>query len=415
MSEEVKKRKKKKRRLLTRRERDRWRLFWIVMIPYVILLILAGAKFLSYTEKCLIKYENSQSVHAMEQYFDTLQAQIRAGQLPADADLSEFVGEYAPRETIEAMCLESLKGKKLSFAKAKDSYLTEEPVYSLFADGTEFGRVSWEGCDGEVILGVLTVLSWKVVDTEYFWDIPKKSYSIQVPGGYEVCVNGTYLTQKDVAEKIPVAEFDHIRQYADVWDTQVYHIKNAVGDIEIQCFDRFSRPVELNVSEDGSFYSADYRTDEEMPEEMKQMALNMATKWSMFMTRDLPGDAYGFYDIAGCLIRDSDYYRMAYRWATGVDITFTSDHTLDNPMFMESGIDSYVSYTDTCFSCHIYLKKAMHLTLTGQTVYDVIDSTFFFVKYDDTDDGEINPRWVIADMIQVNRGSENGGLADSNQ
>jgi hypothetical protein len=41
----------------------------------------------------------------------------------------------------------------------------------------------------------------------------------------------------------------------------------------------------------------------------------------------------------------------------------------------------------------------MYLTGTGQTRVDTINSTFYFVYYDDTDDGEDNPHWAIADMI----------------
>ncbi len=36
---------------------------------------------------------------------------------------------------------------------------------------------------------------------------------------------------------------------------------------------------------------------------------------------------------------------------------------------------------------------------SGARRVNTIDSTFYFVKYDDSDDGVDNPHWAIADMI----------------
>jgi len=57
-------------------------------------------------------------------------------------------------------------------------------------------------------------------------------------------------------------------------------------------------------------------------------------------------------------------------------------------------VDNYIEYNDDCYSCHIAFTKNMTLT-SGGARKDVIDSTFYFVKYEG--------RWVIADMIATTK------------
>ena len=41
------------------------------------------------------------------------------------------------------------------------------------------------------------------------------------------------------------------------------------------------------------------------------------------------------------------------------------------------------------------------LTRTGEEVKDVVNSTFYFVKYDDTDNGVDDPHWFLADYREI--------------
>ena len=125
----------------------------------------------------------------------------------------------------------------------------------------------------------------------------------------------------------------------------------------------------------------------------------MAKMWSNFTTKDLTGGKYGLDTIRKYLIKDSYYWNMATAYAGGVDITFVSAHTLKADSFRNIKVTNYVSYGENCFSCHVYFDKAMYLTKTGAVVMETMDSTFYFVKYDDSDDGVDNPHWAIVDMI----------------
>lgn len=118
------------------------------------------------------------------------------------------------------------------------------------------------------------------------------------------------------------------------------------------------------------------------------------------MTDDLTGQRHGFYKMEKYLIADSYMHEVAWDWATGVDITFTSPHTLAKNPFTTADIGNFVAYSDTCFSCDILLEKPMYIT-RANTVIDTMHSTFYFVLCDDTDDGKDNPHWAIADIKEI--------------
>lgn len=131
-----------------------------------------------------------------------------------------------------------------------------------------------------------------------------------------------------------------------------------------------------------------------MPSERKEEALNMAKIWDNFLTNDLSGSGHGLAIVQQYLIEDSYYWNLAKDYASSADITFISDHTLSGNPYTGVTVDNYIEYNDDCYSCHIAFTKNMTLT-SGGARKDVIDSTFYFVKYDG--------RWAIADMIATTK------------
>lgn len=112
------------------------------------------------------------------------------------------------------------------------------------------------------------------------------------------------------------------------------------------------------------------------------------------MTDDLEGKNHGYATMNKLLIDDSYLQDVAWKWATGVDITFTSVHKLGKDPFVDEEITDFVRYSDKCFSCTVKFKK--HMILAGNmTVMDTVDSTFYFV--DVAENGK-EPVWLIADI-----------------
>ena len=113
------------------------------------------------------------------------------------------------------------------------------------------------------------------------------------------------------------------------------------------------------------------------------------------MTDDLP-----FAQIKGDLIAGSYQYEVAVRYATGEDIKFTSKHTLADPPFTENSVTNFTWITDDCFSVDISFVKHMRLYY-GAMVDDPMNDRFYFVRYDDTDNGVNDPTWKLASMKEI--------------
>ena len=123
----------------------------------------------------------------------------------------------------------------------------------------------------------------------------------------------------------------------------------------------------------------------------------MCKVYSDFMTCDLDGELYGFNTMAKYLVKDSTLYKYAYKWATGMDITYGWTHKILG--VEDTSITDYVKYSDTCFSCHVYFRKEMYVYFSSG-IYrdDVFDNTVYFVYVDDSSDNKDNPHWAIAAM-----------------
>ena len=393
-----KKRKKGKKGKAYKREKRRWKRFWKILAVYAAVLLVLSIIFLIYTDNCLKKYEKSQSSYAMEDYLNTFSSAIAAGSVPDGMSFSGAVSEFDSADIVATSYVSFLQGKTLTYEKAPDSYMTETPVYLIKADGEDVARVKMEGTNGQVILAILTVLDWNITSVEPVFSLDSHEYTITVPDNYTVTVNGTPLSDSYLSGETATVElFQYAKEYADLHDMKKYVIPGVLSDLQVTVLDSDGNQVDCNVN--GYDYNAFYQSTGEIPSDYKEMALNMAQTWSLLMTRDLSGTNNGFYTMADYLVNGSYYYKIAYDWATGIDITFTSAHTLGDPIFTNVVVDDYVKYTDNCFSCHIYFDKDMYLTRTGETAHDTTDSTFIFVYYDDSDDGVDNPHWAIADMI----------------
>ncbi len=123
--------------------------------------------------------------------------------------------------------------------------------------------------------------------------------------------------------------------------------------------------------------------------------LNVAQSWSLFMSTDL-----SFAELSKYLINGSYQYEVAHKYANGIDITFTSPHTLMNPAFTGESVKNYKRLAENCFSVDIKFVKHMLLN-SGQVTDDEMNETFYFVKYDDTEDYVDNPTWKLVGMKEI--------------
>lgn len=183
---------------------------------------------------------------------------------------------------------------------------------------------------------------------------------------------------------------------SDLPGLSVYHIAVLQKEVEISVTDPSGNPVALEPGKSSYDLTLAGALDT-VPEEVSSQVdvLEVAQNWSLFLTRDYP-----FSQLKKSIVPDSYQYEVAYKYATGIDITFTSAHTLHNPPFVDNLVKNFVWITDDCFSVDISFVKRMNVARVG-TVEDPMNDRFYFVKYDSTNDGVDNPTWMLASMKEI--------------
>ena len=205
-------------------------------------------------------------------------------------------------------------------------------------------------------------------------------YDITAPDNYVISVNGKEL-QPDSTEG--VEGFLDGADYTDLPSVCRYSVGKLTGIPEVSVLDSEDgmKPVSFDLSEETDLFG-DYPVYDSLEAAGCDFdAIDFSEKWSRFLTADLAGGTRGFNTLKPYFIEGSSMYQKARAWATGVDITFVSHHTLDNPPFTDQKVSNVVKYSDDAISADIYLEKHMTLTTRAQRT-DVFNSTLYLVKHD---------------------------------
>ena len=226
-----------------------------------------------------------------------------------------------------------------------------------------------------------------------------KQYHISVPSNYTLMGKDAIpLTAANVRDD---ETYKNITVYfPDMPKIAEYDLFIMEGEYSLSILDNTGK--EIDISQMGTNFSLIGQVGgDSIPSEIENppSPLEVAKLWSNFMTDDIGGARHGFNTMAAYLFEGSSLYDQALAWATGVDITFTSNHTLSNPPFTTEKVGNFVFYNDKCFSCEILLEKPLHI-VTGDIV-DKIHSVFYFGYIDDTDNGIDDPHWGIIDIAGI--------------
>lgn len=232
--------------------------------------------------------------------------------------------------------------------------------------------------------------------------IPLTHKAIMAENGYQVTVKGNVVPDGAVMT-MENPEYEALRDYvSDLPDLTFYNVAVLEDNVRVAVTDVQGDELVLDDGETNYSFTAQDKYLETVPEEVSDEVdvLSLAQKWSLFMSADLT-----FKEMSQYLIKDSYQYDVAVKYATGVDIKFISGHELAAVPFTEETVTNFVWISDNCFSVDIGFVKHMVLTV-GSRVEDPMNDRFYFVKYDDTDDGVNNPTWKIAGMKEIIKDAE---------
>ena len=187
------------------------------------------------------------------------------------------------------------------------------------------------------------------------------------------------------------------------FNTPLRKIVRIANYKDIKHHDENKKKVEYTIEKNVIKKDLNFKTISNMEEALKSIKGNIdiqktAEDWSLYLTDDLDGNLHGFYNINKYLIKDSDIYKNAYKWATGIDISYVSSHVLSNPTFINERIENFEIYNENAFSCEVYLQKNLKLTNANKKIEDIMHERMYFAYYQTQDNiGE----WKLVNMQSI--------------
>lgn len=320
--------------------------------------------------------------------------------------------------TVEGVYLEPVfditnqDGKKVEYTVKDDQVIAKFYDYELILPRMLTVEVDGEGFQGQnagnnsLYYEIRSLEKPDVVIRDCFGNdfkyeggdkVPLTYMTITADSRYDVKVMGASVPKEAVTVQ-ENSEYKQLKEYVNnLPQITVYDIAVLEENAEISVADEMGNPVKLDKEVTNQDFIMNRNFEETVPDMISSEidVLDMAQNWSLFMSKDLT-----FSQIKKNLIADSYQYNVAVQYATGVDITFTSTHSLGNPAFTEEKVGNFYWITDDCFAVDISFVKHMVLR-NGKKVDDYMNDRFYFVKYDDTDDNTDNPEWKLAAMKEI--------------
>lgn len=373
------------------------------LILYSIILAILMILFLIYVGNSLVKYENNQIENYLNDTIKELQSASEKNKLSDHIlNLSTIKKSKFEKDnvTIEESLKEVLKDTKNITYKQQENTEEDHPVYDVYYKENKILEISLDGTKKMYRLGLLTFSLWSLDNIKSNMENGLYNYTIHVPSTYNVTINGLNLDEEDRASVEEQEGLTEISKYVEIATPVSYEIKGLLKKPEISITDESGNKVDYQeengvIKKEINFQKIEdeetaKNTIENMPDIMK-----IAENWSLFLSKDLTGDKYGYGTIKNYLIEGSNLSKYAYSWAIGVDITFTSSHTLANPPFTEEQVKNFVVYNKDAFSCEVYLVK--HMLIRGtKKLDDTMHDRMYFVRQ--------NNEWKLVNMESITEG-----------
>ncbi len=418
--------------------------FWRITAVYCAVLAVLMAAALIYVHSLLVKYEASQPDNVVVSEVSRLKAAAENGKL------SELMTVYGDSK-IEDIAEKLTSAEKLICRKKAGVYESDTVVYTVSDGVDDIAEVTLSAEHSYTKLAIFSFTDWVMSSAtpptvRYRFNLPS-SFSMYVDGSkieadsisgntasYIIDYDGRNYTFSDIygtvakyipgevptAEKITVSlpenftlqagdftangnmeiterakalDSEYLAEFGvELPDIVTYEFYLLDGNTPFTITDNLGNS-KIHTPQNGRISIASQNGGEHLGEGFIAEAdiISAAESWSRFMTQDLSGKTNGFYTLEPLLINDSYLYNAAWQWATGVDITFTSVHTLDNPPFSNQTASNYIKYSDTCFSCDVYLEKNM--IVARKPLTDTMHATIYWVNTDGV--------WKMADIIDL--------------
>lgn len=349
-----------------------------LLIWFLILLIISEGC-LIYVSTTLKMYEKGNIEGYMTSLIKDMKTASKVGNINKYLSYNKVESKYEKASSFEDGYKELFNESKLSYKKND-----KENTYDIYADDTMIASVT---LDSKKVrrLGILSFEEYSIKEIETYSKNGIYNIDVYVNSNYDLYINDIKVNDEDLVSKEEIKEYSEVYDKVDLPYENHYKITNLTKKPKIKVM---SGNDEIKVTnEKSTYYGVSYFKTDDKDAAFAKLTnkdydpLTFAKNWSLFLTADLPGERYGLYTLTPNLVEGTALYKRAYSWATNVDITFTSMHTLDKETFTNVKMNGFTVYNENAFSVDIYLEKNMTL-VNGEKRVDTLNDTFYYAYID---------------------------------
>ena len=349
------------------------------LLIWFLLLLIASEACLIYVSTTLKMYEKGNIEGYMTSLIKDMKTASKVGNINKYLSYNKVESKYEKNSSFEEGYKELFNESKLSYKKND-----KENTYDIYADDTMIASVT---LDSKKVrrLGILSFEEYSIKEIETYSKNGIYNIDVYVNSNYDLYINDVKVSDDDLLSKEEIKEYSEVYNKVDLPYENHYKITNLTKKPKITVMNGNNEVKVTN--EKSNYYGVTYFKTDDKDAAFEKLTnkdydpLTFAKNWSLFLTADLPGERYGLYTLTPNLVEGTALYKRAYSWATNVDITFTSLHTLDKDTFTNVKMNGFTVYNENAFSVDIYLEKNMTL-VNGEKRVDTLNDTFYYAYID---------------------------------
>lgn len=349
------------------------------LLIWFLLLLIASEACLIYVSTTLKMYEKGNIEGYMTSLIKDMKTASKVGNINKYLSYNKVESKYEKNSSFEEGYKELFNESKLSYKKND-----KESTYDIYADDTMIASVT---LDSKKVrrLGILSFEEYSIKEIETYSKNGIYNIDVYVNSNYDLYINDVKVSDDDLLSKEEIKEYSEVYDKVDLPYENHYKITNLTKKPKIKVMNGNNEVKVTN--EKSNYYGVTYFKTDDKDAAFEKLTnkdydpLTFAKNWSLFLTADLPGERYGLYTLTPNLVEGTALYKRAYSWATNVDITFTSMHTLDKDTFTNVKMNGFTVYNENAFSVDIYLEKNMTL-VNGEKRVDTLNDTFYYAYID---------------------------------
>lgn len=349
------------------------------LLIWFLLLLIASEACLIYVSTTLKMYEKGNIEGYMTSLIKDMKTASKVGNINKYLSYNKVESKYEKNSSFEDGYKELFNESKLSYKKND-----KESTYDIYADDTMIASVT---LDSKKVrrLGILSFEEYSIKEIETYSKNGIYNIDVYVNSNYDLYINDIKVNDEDLVSKEEIKEYSEVYDKVDLPYENHYKITNLTKKPKIKVMNGNDEVKVTN--EKSTYYGVSYFKTDDKDAAFAKLTnkdydpLTFAKNWSLFLTADLPGERYGLYTLTPNLVEGTALYKRAYSWATNVDITFTSMHTLDKDTFTNVKMNGFTVYNENAFSVDIYLEKNMTL-VNGEKRVDTLNDTFYYAYID---------------------------------